>query len=45
MDNKIKNTRLVIHIPHASTIIPEDFMCGLILDREELAQEIIWATD
>ena len=45
MDNNTMNSGLIIHIPHASTIIPEDFLCGLHLDREELAQEIIWATD
>jgi len=36
---------LVIHIPHASTIIPKEYLQGICLSEKELHDEIIWSTD
>ena len=36
---------IVIHIPHASTVIPAEYLSGLIVDLDELDKEIIWSTD
>ena len=36
---------LVIHIPHASTHISDEFCNGILLSKEYLAEEILWSTD
>ena len=37
--------KLIIHIPHSSTSIPDEYMNGILLSEEELASELLWATD
>ena len=39
------STGIIIHIPHASTIIPQKYSQGILLTKEALKEEIIWSTD
>jgi hypothetical protein len=36
---------LLAHVPHSSTILPEDFLGDFALDRGELARELLVMTD
>ena len=36
---------LVVHVPHASIIIPEEYLEGFLISEERLKQEISWSTD
>jgi N-formylglutamate deformylase len=38
-------SRVVLHVPHASTAIPPEVRAGLLLDDEELARELALMTD
>ena len=38
-------TGLVIHIPHASTVFPAEYLKGIMFTEKELTKEILWATD
>ena len=41
----ISDNSVVIHVPHASTIIPKEYLDGILFSKEELEDEILWATD
>jgi N-formylglutamate deformylase len=37
--------RVALHVPHASTIIPDDVRAGILLDDAALARELLASTD
>ena len=39
------NNSLIIHVPHASTIISEEYYSDILLSNHELNEEIAWSTD
>jgi len=39
------NVGLVIHVPHASTIIPVEYRRSILLSEDAIKEEIVWATD
>lgn len=42
---QITNQCIILHVPHASTYIPDDINKGLLLSDEELRDEILHMTD
>jgi N-formylglutamate deformylase len=38
-------SNVVLHVPHASTVVPPEIRAGLLLDDEELARELAMMTD
>jgi N-formylglutamate deformylase len=36
---------IVVHVPHASTVVPEDVRAGIVLDDDALAEELRVMTD
>ena len=42
---KEMQTGLVIHIPHVSAIILQEYGQGILLSEKELQEEIIWSMD
>jgi hypothetical protein len=36
---------VVLHVPHASTVIPADVRAGIVLDDAALARELLASTD
>ncbi len=36
---------VVLHVPHASTVIPKDVRAGILLDDAALARELLASTD
>jgi hypothetical protein len=36
---------VVLHVPHASTVIPVDVRVGILLDDDALARELLASTD
>ncbi|MCL2499095.1 MAG: N-formylglutamate amidohydrolase [Defluviitaleaceae bacterium] len=36
---------LIIHIPHASTLIPVEYKSGFLLSDDALAREVLWSVD
>ena len=42
---QFEKNSLVIHIPHASTFIGDEYLQSIILNERELVEEIAWSTD
>ena len=45
MNTPAKGSAIVLHIPHASTVIPDGVRAGLLLDDDQLGRELRRATD
>ena len=39
------SSSIVLHLPHASTLIPKDLRDDFMLSDEELREELNWITD
>lgn len=41
----MKNTQIIVHVPHSSTCIPQKYQDIFLLNKQDLSQELITMTD